>query len=58
MKSMQHPRVDPGAEYGQSAYQQGYKKRKMSRSAAEDEFAPFAGDADMAGIDDNLGGLI
>jgi regulator of Ty1 transposition protein 103 len=58
MKSMQHPRVDPGAEYGQSAYQQGYKKRKMSRSTAEDEFAPFAGDADMAGIDDNLGGLI
>ena len=55
LKSLQH--VHPGAEggvYGQNAYQNAYKKRKMSRSAAEDEFAAFAGE----GIDDNLGELI
>jgi regulator of Ty1 transposition protein 103 len=55
LKSLQHAR--PGAEggvYGQNAYQNAYKKRKMSRSAAEDEFAAFAGE----GIDDNLGELI
>ncbi|PSN60114.1 DUF618-domain-containing protein [Corynespora cassiicola Philippines] len=34
------------------------KKRKMSRSAAEDEYAAFAGDGDMAGIDDKIGDLI
>jgi regulator of Ty1 transposition protein 103 len=58
LKSLQHPRIDPGGEYGQAAYQQTYKKRKMSRSVAEDEFAAFAGDGDMAGIDNNLGELI
>ncbi|KAF2822864.1 DUF618-domain-containing protein [Ophiobolus disseminans] len=58
LRSLQHPRVDPGAEYGQIAYQQQAKKRKMSRSAAEDEFAAFAGDGDMEGIDNNLGELI
>lgn len=58
LKSLQHPRIDPGGEYGQAAYQQTYKKRKMSRSAAEDEFAAFAADGDMAGIDNNLGELI
>lgn len=58
LKSLQHPLVDRGHEYGQNAYQQAYKKRKMSRSAAEDEFAAFAGDGDMKGIDDNLGELI
>ncbi|KAH7091620.1 RNA polymerase II-binding domain-containing protein [Paraphoma chrysanthemicola] len=58
LKSLQHSLVDRGHEYGQNAYQQAYKKRKMSRSAAEDEFAAFAGDGDMKGIDDNLGELI
>ncbi|KAH7378307.1 RNA polymerase II-binding domain-containing protein [Pyrenochaeta sp. MPI-SDFR-AT-0127] len=59
LKSLQHAR--PGAEggvYGQNAYQTAYKKRKMSRSAAEDDFAAFARDGEMAGIDDNLGELI
>lgn len=58
LRSLQHPRVDPGAEYGQFAYQQHHKKRKMSRSAAEDELAAFAGDGDMEGIDNSLGELI
>ncbi|OCK73428.1 DUF618-domain-containing protein [Lepidopterella palustris CBS 459.81] len=35
-----------------------YKKRKMSRSAAEDEFAAFAGDGDMAGIDADVAGML
>lgn len=55
LKALQH--VRPGADggvYGQNAYQNAYKKRKMSRSAAEEEFAAFAGE----GIDDNLGELI
>lgn len=59
LKSLQHAR--PGAEggvYGQNAYQSAYKKRKMSRSTAEDDFAAFARDGEMAGIDDNLGELI
>ncbi|KAF2646471.1 DUF618-domain-containing protein [Massarina eburnea CBS 473.64] len=34
------------------------KKRKMSRSAAEDEFAVFDKDDDMKGIESNLGDLI
>ncbi|KAH8724467.1 RNA polymerase II-binding domain-containing protein [Phaeosphaeriaceae sp. PMI808] len=58
LKSLQHARIDHGGEYGQMAYQQTYKKRKMSRSAAEDEFAAFAGDGDMDGIDNNLAELI
>jgi regulator of Ty1 transposition protein 103 len=59
LKSLQHPRIEQGGVYGQEAYQQQqYKKRKMSRSEAEDEFAAFAGDGDMEGIDDNLGALI
>jgi regulator of Ty1 transposition protein 103 len=41
-------------DYGQGSF----KKRKMSRSAAEDEFAAFAGDDDVKGIDSNLGDLI
>lgn len=40
--------------YGQATY----KKRKMSRSAAEDEFAAFEGDTAMNGIDSTLGDLI
>jgi regulator of Ty1 transposition protein 103 len=43
-----------GGVYGQGTF----KKRKMSRSAAEDEFAAFAGDDDVNGIDSNLGDLI
>jgi regulator of Ty1 transposition protein 103 len=34
------------------------KKRKMSRSAAEDEFAVFAADEDVNGIDSNLLDLV
>ena len=37
---------------------QTYKKRKMSRSAAEDEFAVFEGDTAMNSIDSTLGDLI
>jgi regulator of Ty1 transposition protein 103 len=58
LKSLQHPRIEQGGVYGQEAYQQAYKKRKMSRSAAEDEFAAFAKDGDMEGIDDGLSALI
>jgi regulator of Ty1 transposition protein 103 len=60
LKSLQHPRMgmEKGGVYGQEAYQQAHKKRKMSRSNAEDEFAAFQGDGDMEGIDDNLGALI
>lgn len=60
LKSLQHPR--PGADggvYGQQhAYDGTHKKRKMSRTAADDDFAAFAGDRDMAGIDDNFAELI
>ncbi|KNG50653.1 duf618 domain-containing protein [Stemphylium lycopersici] len=59
LKSLQHAR--PGAEggvYGQHAYETAHKKRKMSRNAGEDDFAAFAGDRDMAGIDDNFAELI
>jgi regulator of Ty1 transposition protein 103 len=59
LKSLQHAR--PGQEggvYGQNAYQNAYKKRKMSRSGGEDDFAAFAGDREMAGIDDNFAELI
>ena len=59
LRSLQHARTGAeGGVYGQQAYQNTYKKRKMSRSAAEDEFAVFAGDGDMAAVDDNLGELI
>lgn len=55
LQSLTHARPDDqNGAYGQGAY----KKRKMSRSAAEDEFAAFAGDDDMNGIDSNLGDLI
>lgn len=37
---------------------QTFKKRKMSRSAAEDEFAVFEGDAAMNSIDSTLGDLV
>lgn len=35
-----------------------YKKRKMSRSAVEDEFAAFEGDGGMGGMEETLGDLI
>jgi regulator of Ty1 transposition protein 103 len=55
LKSIGHGKPeDFNAAYGQGTY----KKRKMSRSAAEDEFAAFAGDDDVNGIDSNLGDLI
>ncbi|RMZ69510.1 hypothetical protein GMOD_00006332 [Pyrenophora seminiperda CCB06] len=60
LKSLQHAR--PGADggvYGQQhAYDGTHKKRKMSRTAADDDFAAFEGDRDMAGIDDNFAELI
>lgn len=49
--------VDSNAN-GHHAYSSSAKKRKTSRSAAEDEFAAFAGDGDIDGIDANLGNLI
>ncbi|KZM22392.1 uncharacterized protein EKO05_0000064 [Ascochyta rabiei] len=58
LKSLQHAR--PGHEggvYGQHSYETAAKKRKMSNHA-EDEYAAFAGDGDMEGIDSNLGELI
>ena len=59
LKSLQHARPGAdGAAYGQQAYENAHKKRKMSRNAADDDFAAFAGDRDMAGIDDNFAELI
>lgn len=58
LKSLQHAR--PGQEggvYGQHSYEAAVKKRKMS-NRAEDEYAAFAGDGDMDGIDKNLEELI
>lgn len=50
-----HARPDDGTD----GYQTGtFKKRKMSRATGEDEFAAFAGDGDIAGIDASLGNLI
>ena len=59
LRSLQQVRsATDGGLYGQAVYPNSHKKRKMSRTAAEDEFAAFAGDGEMAGIDDNLGELI
>src|SRR5690242_5573281 len=58
LKSLQHARpAQEGGVYGQHAYEAGVKKRKMS-SQVEDEYAAFAGDGDMEGIDNSLGNLI
>ncbi|KAF2715448.1 DUF618-domain-containing protein [Pleomassaria siparia CBS 279.74] len=57
LSSLTRARADDGANgdaYGPSTH----KKRKMSRSVAEDEFAAFAGDGDIDGIDADVGGLI
>ncbi|KAF9736890.1 hypothetical protein PMIN06_004359 [Paraphaeosphaeria minitans] len=57
LHSLAHAR--PSEENGMGVYEPAtYKKRKMSRSAAEDEFAAFEGDAAMNGIDSTLGDLI
>ncbi|KAF2469267.1 DUF618-domain-containing protein [Lindgomyces ingoldianus] len=66
LSSLTNARADDGSNgshsYGAGAGGGGggvsYKKRKMSRSAAEDEYAAFAGDGDMDGIDADVGGLI
>ena len=42
LKSLQHSRPDQGGVYGQQAYQNVVKKRKVSRGT-DDEFAAFAG---------------
>lgn len=55
LHSLAHARpAEENGVYGQATY----KKRKMSRSAAEDEFAAFEGDTAMNGIDSTLGDLI
>ncbi|KAJ4356787.1 uncharacterized protein N0V89_004823 [Didymosphaeria variabile] len=55
LHSLAHARpADENGVYGQATF----KKRKMSRSAAEDEFAAFEGDTAMNGIDSTLGDLI
>ncbi|KAF2114030.1 RNA polymerase II-binding domain-containing protein [Lophiotrema nucula] len=44
--------------YGGQIGDRTLKKRKMSRSVGEDEYAAFAGDGDMDNIDADLGSLI
>lgn len=59
IRHLQHTRPgQDGPVYGQQSYENMNKKRKMSRSTAEDEFAAFAKDGEMQGIDDNLQNLI
>ncbi|KAF2265345.1 DUF618-domain-containing protein [Lojkania enalia] len=63
LSSLTNSRQDDATANGnygnRSGYVSGtYKKRKMSRSAAEEEFAAFAGDGDMDGIDADVGGMI
>ncbi|KAF2803279.1 DUF618-domain-containing protein [Mytilinidion resinicola] len=50
-----HPAIHPGSG---GAGGGSNKKRKMSRTAAEDAFAPFVGDDAMAGIDDDVAGML
>lgn len=50
--------ANSGTQGQAMAYQNMYKKRKMSRSTAEDDFAAFAGDGDMKAADDDLSALI
>lgn len=58
LRSLQHARPgEEGGVYGLHSYETAVKKRKMS-SHAEDEYAAFAGDGDMEGIDSHLGELI
>ena len=58
MTTATHAAPIDGQNGANAYYQPTYKKRKMSRSAAEDEFAAFAGDGDIDGIDANVGDLI
>ncbi|KAH7115844.1 RNA polymerase II-binding domain-containing protein [Dendryphion nanum] len=59
LSSLIHSRPDDNGQNGVSGYGTGtFKKRKMSRSAAEDEFAAFAGDGELDGIDANVGDMI
>lgn len=54
-----HVRPVDDQSNGAQMYHSGtFKKRKMSRSAAEDEFAAFAADGDIEGIDASLENLI
>lgn len=57
---LSHVKPDDGLNgHGITTYHdRTFKKRKMSRNAAEDEFAAFAGDGDVAGIDNDVGNLI
>ncbi|CAI6341029.1 unnamed protein product [Periconia digitata] len=54
LRSLTHARQEDNGAYAPTSA----KKRKTSRNAAEDEFAVFAEDDDMNGIDSNLGELI
>ncbi|KAF2179407.1 DUF618-domain-containing protein [Zopfia rhizophila CBS 207.26] len=58
LSSLTRARPDDGVNGGHGYGTGSFKKRKMSRSAAEDEFAAFAGDGDMDGIDADVGDMI
>lgn len=58
LSSLTRARSDDGTNGYQSHGSGTLKKRNMSRSSAEDEFAAFAGDGDIDGIDANVGDLI
>lgn len=60
LSSLIHARPDDTTHNGfPTSYSTGtFKKRKMSRSTAEDEFAAFAGDGELDGIDANVGDII
>lgn len=53
-----HARPGDATNGAQPYHSNTFKKRKMSRSAAEDEYAAFAGDGDIDGIDANVGNMI
>lgn len=54
-----HNASTAGATNGTDSYEErSAKKRKMSRSIAEDDLAAFAGDGEIEGIDQSLGNLI
>ncbi|KAF2019782.1 DUF618-domain-containing protein [Aaosphaeria arxii CBS 175.79] len=51
--------VEDGTNGGSPVYGGStFKKRKTSQSAMDDEYAAFAGDGDLDGIDANVGNLI
>jgi regulator of Ty1 transposition protein 103 len=47
-----------GMNGAQAYHERSAKKRKMSRSIAEDELAAFQGDGEIQGLDETLGSLI